>query len=61
MLLNYHCQIVKSRFLLSCKLPLTVSGGYKTNVRLFNYLNKLFSRELKILNHDGLWEEKKVG
>ena len=59
MLLNYHCQIVKSRFLLSCKLPLTVSGGYNTNARLFNDLNKeLFSHEFKILNYDGLWEKK---
>ena len=32
-----------------------------TNVRLFTYLNnKLFSHELKILNCDGLWENKKI-
>ena len=33
---------------------------YNTNVRLFTYLNnKLFSHEFKILNYDGLWENKK--
>ena len=42
------------------KLPLTALGCYNTNVRLFTYLNnKLFSHELKILNYDGLWENKK--
>ena len=34
---------------------------HDTNVRLFTYLNnKLFSHELKILNYDGLWENKKI-
>ena len=34
---------------------------YDTNVRLFTYLNnKLFLHELKILNYDGLWENKKL-
>ena len=29
--------------------------------KLFTYLNnKLFSPELKILNYDGLWENKKI-
>ena len=29
-------------------------------VKLFNYLNdKLFSHDLKILNYDGLWKNKK--
>ena len=43
------------------KLPLTALGCYNTNVRLFTYLNnKLFSHELKILNYDGLWENKKI-
>ena len=42
------------------KLPLTALGWYYTNVRLYTYLNnKLFSHELKILNYDGLWENKK--
>ena len=32
-----------------------------TNVRPFTDLNnKLFSHELKILNYDGLWENKKI-
>ena len=43
------------------KLPLTALGWHDTNVRLFTYLNnKLFSHELKILNYDGLWENKKI-
>ena len=30
------------------------------NARLFTYLNKkLFSHKFKILNYDGLWENKK--
>ena len=38
------------------KLPLTVSGCYNTT-----YLNKkLFSHKLKVLNYDGLWENKKL-
>ena len=42
------------------KLPLTVSGSYNISVRLFSYLkNKLFTQELKTLNYDGLWENKK--
>ena len=42
------------------KKPLTVSGCYNTNGRLFTYLNnKLFSHELKILNYDGFGENKK--
>ena len=41
-------------------LPLTVSGCCSTNVRLLTYLNdNLFSHELKILNYDELWENKK--
>ena len=41
-------------------LPLTALGCYDKNVRLFTYLNrKLFSHELKLLNYDGLWENKK--
>ena len=36
-------------------------GCNDTNVRLFTCLNnKLFSHELKILNYDGLWENKKL-
>ena len=32
-----------------------------SKVRLFTYLNnKLFLRELKILNYDGLWQNKKI-
>ena len=47
-----HCKRVK--------LPLTALGCYDTNFRLLNYLNnKLISHELKILNYDGLWENKK--
>ena len=43
------------------KLPLAALGYYDTTVRLFTYLNnKLFSHELKILNYDGLWENKKI-
>ena len=37
---------------------LTVSGCYNANVRLFTYY-KLFSNELKILNYDGLCENRK--
>ena len=42
-LLNYNCQVVNSKFLLSFYTCLN---------------NKLFSHELKILNYDGLWENK---
>ena len=42
-------------------LPLTALGCHDTNVRLFTYLNnRLFSHELKILNYDGLWGNKKI-
>ena len=41
-------------------VPLTGSGCYNRNVRFFTYLNKkFFSQELKILNCDGLCENKK--
>ena len=42
------------------KLPLTVSECFNTNVTLFTWITKLFSRVLKILNYDGLWENKKL-
>ena len=42
------------------KLPLTVSRSYNTNARLTYLNNKLFSHELKILNYDELWENKKI-
>ena len=43
------------------KLILTASGCYNSNVRLLSYSNdNLFSHELKILNYDGLWENKKI-
>ena len=43
------------------KLPLTTLGCQDTNVRLSTYLNnKPFSYELKILNYDELWGNKKI-
>ena len=36
-------------------------GCYDTNVTLLTYLNnEIFSHELKILNYDELWENKKI-
>ena len=54
-------KLLNQNFLWVLKLPLTALGCYNTNVRLFTYLNnKLFSHELKILNYDGIWENKKL-
>ena len=43
------------------KLPLTAFGCHDTDVKLLTYLNnKLFTHELKTLDYDGLWENKKI-
>ena len=52
---------LKSPLPLVVQLPLTVTVSIccNTNLTLLTYLNnKLFSHELKILNYDGLWENK---
>ena len=50
-------KLLNQNFFRVPKLPLTALGCYDTNARHLN--NKLLSRELKILNYDGLRENKK--
>ena len=53
--------IIFSGFSICMTVTWTFLGCYNVNVRLFTYLNnKVFSYELKILNYDGLWENKKL-
>ena len=58
------CKLLKllnQNFFWVLNLPLTALGCYDANFRFFTYLNnKLLSHELKILNYNGLWENKKI-
>ena len=45
-------KLINQNFFWVLKLPLTALGCYDTDVRLFNF---------KILNYDGLWENKNSG
>ena len=52
--------LLSKKLIKSYKLLSINSRCYNANVKLLTCLNnKLFSYELKILNYDGLWENKK--
>ena len=54
-------KLLNQNFFWVLKSPLTALEWLDKNFRLFFYLNnKLFPNELKILNNDGLWENKKI-